>query len=187
MRGERPKGLSLYLLWTGRQYHSVISWKASRRLHELSSAHTPGMTAEMSLPKTWSLVSVWCDEKKDPCWGFCHSRGLAFKVILRSRAAFSLGLIIPSGYSPWGCKRVRHDLATKQLFPIVSASHFCASHSTQCPMSHEVFQSGWWEQLGIAPFNLFRWFLQLSGVMSHTSSLCYSVLWILAVLVFPYS
>ena len=116
----------------------------------------------------------------------CSFRVLLLRFILRSRAAFSLGLIIPSGYSPWGRKRVRRDLATKQLFSIVSASHFSASHSTQGPMSHEVFQSGWWEQLGIAHFNLSGWFLQISAVMSHASSLRCSVLRIPAVWVSPY-
>ena len=103
----------------------------------------------------------------------CSFGVLLLTFILRSRAAFSLGLITPSGYSPWGPKRVRHDLAIKQLFSIVSESDFSASHSTQGPMSHDVFQSGWWEQLGIAPFNLSRWFLQISAVMSHASSLSY--------------
>ena len=27
----------------------------------------------------------------------------------------------PLGYSPWGCKRVRHDLATKQLYIYILA------------------------------------------------------------------
>lgn len=120
----------------------------------------------------------------------CSFGVLLLRFILRSRAAFGLGLIIPSGYSPWGRRRVRYDLVTKQLFPIVSASPVSASHSTHewliLPMSHEVFQSGWREQLGIAPFNLSRWFLQISAVMSHASSLRCSVLRIPAVWVSPY-
>ena len=34
----------------------------------------------------------------------------------------------PGGYSPWGCKRVRHDLVSKQQYFIVYMYHFFFIH-----------------------------------------------------------